>query len=37
MMCMTSYKRCESAQVVYGIHVSSILGRLPLVPVGATE
>jgi hypothetical protein len=31
------YKRHEQAQVLYVIPVSSILGRLPLVPVGATE
>ena len=30
------YQRCEQAQVLYVIPVSSILGRLPLVPVGAT-
>ena len=30
------YERREQAQVLYVIPVSSILGRLPLVPVGAT-
>jgi hypothetical protein len=30
------YQRREQAQVLYVIPVSSILGRLPLVPVGAT-
>jgi hypothetical protein len=30
------YERREQAQVLYKIPVSSILGRLPLVPVGAT-
>ena len=30
------YERQEQAQVLYVIPVSSILGRLPLVPVGAT-
>ncbi len=30
------YERHEQAQVLYVIPVSSILGRLPLVPVGAT-
>ena len=30
------YERREQAQVFYVIPVSSILGRLPLVPVGAT-
>jgi hypothetical protein len=30
------YERREQAQVLYLIPVSSILGRLPLVPVGAT-
>jgi hypothetical protein len=30
------YERCESAQVLYVIPVSSILGRLPFVPVGNT-
>ncbi len=30
------YERCEQAQVLYVIPVSSILGHLPLVPVGAT-
>jgi hypothetical protein len=30
------YERCEQAQVLYVIPVSSVLGRLPLVPVGAT-
>ncbi len=30
------YERRETAQVLYVIPVSSILGRLPLVPVGAT-
>ena len=31
------YERREQAQVLYVIPVSSILGRLPLVPVGATR
>jgi hypothetical protein len=31
------YERREQAQVLYVIPVSSILGRLPLVPVGETE
>ncbi len=30
------YERSESKQVLYVIPVSSILGRLPLVPVGNT-
>ncbi len=30
------YERREQAQVLYVIPVSSVLGRLPLVPVGAT-
>jgi hypothetical protein len=30
------YERREQAQVLYVIPVSSILGRLPLVPVGST-
>ena len=30
------YERSEHAQVLYVVPVSSILGRLPLVPVGAT-
>jgi hypothetical protein len=30
------YEHSEQAQVLYVIPVSSILGRLPLVPVGAT-
>jgi hypothetical protein len=30
------YERCEQAHVLYVIPVSSILGRLTLVPVGAT-
>ncbi len=30
------YERNEQAQVLYVMPVSSILGRLPLVPVGAT-
>ena len=30
------YERRESAQVLYVVPVSSILGRLPLVPVGTT-
>ena len=30
------YERRETKQVLYVIPVSSILGRLPLVPVGAT-
>ena len=29
------YERREQAQVLYVIPVSSVLGRLPLVPVGA--
>jgi hypothetical protein len=32
----TVYDRRETAQVLYVIPVSSILGCLPLVPVGAT-
>jgi hypothetical protein len=32
----TDYERHESAQVLYVVPVSSILGRLPLVPVGDT-
>ena len=31
-----AYEQFETAQVLYVIPVSSILGRLPLVPVGAT-
>ena len=30
------YERREQSQVLYAIPVSSLLGRLPLVPVGAT-
>ncbi len=30
------YKRSEQSQVLYVIPVSSILGRLPLVPLGDT-
>ena len=30
------YERRETAQVLYVVPVSSILGRLPLVPVGDT-
>ncbi len=37
-MCQSTivYEHCESAQVLYVIPVSSILGRLPLVPVSNT-
>jgi hypothetical protein len=34
--CVPVYKHCESEQVLYVIPVSSILGRLPLVPVRNT-